>query len=174
MTAILKISPTLPREPFLHAISEVNEWRGRCLHSFSRAEAAVTQCLLALSKVSRPPEQIRLRHLVGQKFEDLTQALSAGGALEDSKARAAIMEFREYDSKRAMLCHSVCDVTLDMEGRWTVILRLVSFKNRDESRQSLIFEEKEATAFQDEIARKSQKLCSQLQRLTDSVSKSSQ
>lgn len=79
----------LPMEPFVAATAEANEWRGRCLDTFSRAEIAVTECLLALSQVEEPGAKIRLPHLVGQRIDALSRALEPGGPFEAAAGKAA-------------------------------------------------------------------------------------
>ena len=94
----------LPFQPFANATSRVNEWRGRCLDSFTRAEAAVTECLIALAEVEGKGQQVRLPHLVGQRLDALAQAVAAGGPFEaeGTGASLALERFRVHDSFRNM------------------------------------------------------------------------
>src|SRR5688500_13018897 len=83
MGSLSKIVAGLPPEPFVDAEFAVNEWRGRCLHSFSCAETAVTECLLVLSKVPGRGEKVQLRHMMGQRYEDLASAISPEGPFNE-------------------------------------------------------------------------------------------
>ena len=162
-----KISAALPPDPFRCAEREVNEWRGRCMHAFARAEACVSECLLALSKAPGGEQDMLLAHLAGQKYEALSRILSAKGVHQ--KLLASLTEFRRYDGKRAALCHGCSRVTLAPDGDWTVVFRLLTFRSGAESREIVVFEKDEAGSFCEELSRKSQSLCAQLQRLQISL-----
>lgn len=154
----------LPLQPFANATSRVNEWRGRCLDSFTRAEAAVTECLIALAEVEGKGQQVRLPHLVGQRLDALAQAVAAGGPFEaeGTGASLALERFRVHDSFRNMLCHGVGKVTLDPQGTWTLVLRLAALRSRRLSRDTLALTEAEAEQLQAEVGRASKGLCSRL------------
>jgi hypothetical protein len=162
--APITVSQTLPREPFDHARHAVNAWRGRCMDAFARAEAAVTEMLLILSGVEHRGAEVKLQHLVGQRFEGLAIALGAGGAFaaEGKAASAALGAFRVNEELRVLLCHGVGSITLDVQGRWTIVLRVLSLRGRKPARELRVFEEAEAAALASELCAASQKLCSQL------------
>lgn len=165
------IEATLPSEPFDQALRQVNEWRGRCMDAFARAEAGVTNCLVFLSNIPGRGEQVRLPHLVGQRYEALTSVIAAGGAfeLEASKVASALESVRAHDSFRTMLCHGVGDVTLSPHGRWTIVFRLVSLRSRRASSEVLALKQKEAEQLRDEVIRASKELCSQLDSMKNAL-----
>ncbi len=170
MNAQTNIVPALPPEPFDAARDEVNAWRGRCLDAFARAEEAVTETLLVLADTGRG-KAIRLQHLVGQRFDELTTALGEGGAFAgvDKAAALALAAFREHDDLRAFLCHGVAKVTLDKHGCWMVVMRVVTLRTRKAGRSRRALQEDEAGRLVVELAKVSRKLCSQLGQLRAKV-----
>ena len=171
MTAITKIVPALPCEPFQIAIREVNEWRGRCLHIFAGAELAVTECLETLSRVPGRGDEVRRRHLVGQRYADLSDALCCGGPFEAEgrKVLQVLDDFRAFDWLRAVVCHGASDVMLDVEGRWTVVFRYVSFKSGKIHREEHVLRCGDAEKRQKDLSRQAQRLGSLLRTLSASV-----
>src|SRR3546814_2822757 len=84
------------------AIQDVNAWRGACLQHFSAAEAAVTETLLLLKAIPGRGEAVRLRHLIGQRFDDLSKLIEAEGAFaQEGKAAAkALSDLRTLEGLR--------------------------------------------------------------------------
>jgi hypothetical protein len=119
MNAVADLQPSIPVELFAEARARVNEWRGRCVDGLVRAEAAVTECLLAMSEVPERGGKVALPHLVGQRYAALAAAISEGGAFASEGAQlvAALGAFREYDVLRTALCHGVGRVTLDQKAQ---------------------------------------------------------
>lgn len=154
----------MPPQPFVDATCRVNEWRGRCLDSFARAEAAVTECLMALAEVKERGAAVPLPHLVGQRFEALVTAFAANGPFraEGSCALAAVEQCRAHSRVRTMLCNGIGRVTLDRHGAWTLVLRVATLRNRRIAHDTLVLTETEAEQLRVEIARASQRLCAQL------------
>ena len=154
----------MPPQPFIDANARAAAWRGRCLDAFARAEAAATECLIALAEVKDRGAAVRLPHLVGQRFESLAAALAADGpfAAEGPLALAAVEQCRSHSGVRTMLCHGVGRITLDRNGKWTLVLRVATLRNRQIARDTLVLTETEAEQLRDDIARASQKLCAQL------------
>jgi hypothetical protein len=175
VTAVTKIVPALPSEPFEKAIREVNEWRGRCLHLITSAELAVTECLETLSRVPGRSEKVRRRHLIGQRYEDLANALSIGGPFEaeGEKALQALNDFRKFDSVRTMLCHGASDITLDVEGRWTAVFTCLSFKAGNIHCEEQVVRYGEAEKRQKDLSRQAHRLCSLLRTLGASFEQAS-
>jgi hypothetical protein len=162
---VLDLAPALPREPFVAATAQVNEWRGRCLEAFTRGETAVTECLAILGQVKGRGDKVKLPHLVGQRLEALSAAISADGpfAAEAGKAAAATLDlYRRQAGLRNLLCHGTSKVTLDSKGRWTVVLRLVMLRSREISRESLAVTQEEAAILCSEITEISHKVSAQL------------
>lgn len=176
MTAVSKIEPALPTEPFQKAIREVNEWRGRCLHIFASTELAVTESLEVLSRVSGRGSNVRRRHLIGQRYEDLCRALSVGGAFEaeGGKALQALSAFRRLDHVRTMLCHGSSEVMLDAQGRWTAVFTCLSFKAGVMHCDEYVLRRVDADERQKALGRDARRLCSSLSDLRDAFGKDSQ
>lgn len=170
MNALTNIVPALPPELFDAAREQVNAWRGRCLEAFARAEEAVTEALLVMAETERG-NAIRLQHLVGQRFDELTTALAEGGAFagESKAATGALATFRQHDDLRAFLCHGVAKVTLDKHGRWTVVMRVLALRTRKAARTHRAVEQDEAAQLADQLAKASQKVRSHLKHLRAKV-----
>lgn len=102
------------------AISSVNAWRGQAIQCFAQAEVAVSETLLALARHEGPGALVRLRRLVGQRFQDLHDTLAPEGpfSAEGTAASAALAAFRAHEDLRPALCHGVAKVALDRQGRW--------------------------------------------------------
>lgn len=73
------------------ATNAVNTWRGRCLHSFTRAEVVVTETLAVLAQNT---SRALVPHLVGQRFEILAEALRKSG--DAPAALEAVEAFRTH------------------------------------------------------------------------------
>lgn len=111
----------------------VNAWRGECMHHFSSVELAVTRTLLALEAARPDDTAIQLRHLIGQRFEDLAKAIGPGGpfAHEGGGAAGYLAHFRErQEAFRAWLCHGNISVSVDSSGHWVLVLRTLSIRGR--------------------------------------------
>lgn len=165
MNAItLAIDSSLPAEPFVRATERVNAWRGRCLDAFSRAELAVTEGLAALSQVEGRGANVHLPHLIGQRFESLTELFAGGGAfeIEGSPALPELKSFRGHTDLRTALCHGVGRVTLDRRERWTLVLRVTTFRTKSLSHSVFAVTEDEATAVLVDVRQASQRLCAKL------------
>ena len=154
----------LPAALFVEATKRVNAWRGQCQDSFARAEAAVTDTLVALAAVPIRGDLVTLPHLIGQRYEALSSALIVGGPFDDEGAasRATLERFREYDRLRTTLCHGVGKVSLDARGRWTLILRVLTLRGGKLCHDSKALDEAEAEQVRDDLCRTSRQLCSHL------------
>ncbi|MBP2513846.1 hypothetical protein [Sphingomonas sp. PvP018] len=149
------------------AIAAVNAWRGLALQSFASAEQSVSETLLLLSDLPERGTRIALRHLVGQRFQDLEDALSTGGPFGDegAVALAAVTAFRRHEHLRTVLAHGVAKIALDRQGRWVVVMRVLTFRGRQAERAVRVFEQIEAEALCEEIRLTAQRLCSTLSNL---------
>ncbi|TGQ50441.1 hypothetical protein EN836_29040 [Mesorhizobium sp. M1C.F.Ca.ET.193.01.1.1] len=148
--------------------SQVNCWRGACMHHFSMVETAVTETLLALSATAQGEIAVRLRHLIGQRFEDLAAAISPGGPFEEV-GRHALTELSQYREKhetfRTLLCHGMVKVTVEQNGQWILLIRSLSIRSRQPDRTILALEQSEAEARLATLKRDGQKLTSCLGQL---------
>ena len=172
MNAVTPFPPThLPREPFDRALNEVNEWRGRCLDSFTRGEAAVTECLRALAATPGRGIGITLPHLLGERLETLAAAVGTDGpfVLECPHVAPALARFRKHAPFRNMLCHAVTDITLDQKGRWTVVLRLGALRSGRLVKDALPINQDEAGPLADEVMRDTRNLRARLKKLASGL-----
>jgi len=148
--------------------SEVNSWRGACMHHFSMVEAAATETLLALSATAQGGIAVRLRHLIGQRFEDLAAAISPDGPFGEAGQRALteLSKYREkHETFRTLLCHGMFKVTVEHNGQWTLIIRSLSIRSRQPDRTILVLEHSETEARLAALKHDGQKLASILGQL---------
>ena len=140
--------------------SEVNAWRGASIQSFAQAEAPVTETLLILSRDDRRGATVQLRHLIGQRLEDLAQAIGPEGAFaaEGEAAFAALQMFRAYETLRVHLAHDVARIALERNGTWVVIFRHLAIRSRGSERRTTAFEQAEAVRTASELKRSTQRL----------------
>lgn len=147
---------------------EVNAWRGACLHHFSAAEMAVTETLLTISRLSTDLEVVRLRQLLGQRFEDLATALRADGP-HDKIGQLARDELAQYRNRqeafRNLLCHGTIKVMIDRTNHWALIIRMLTIRTRQPERSVTVITQKEASDRLSQLKRDSQKLASTLGQL---------
>lgn len=131
-------------------------------------ETAVTETLLALSATAQGEIAVRLRHLIGQRFEDLAAAISPGGPFEEV-GRHALTELSQYREKhetfRTLLCHGMVKVTVEQNGQWILLIRSLSIRSRQPDRTILALEQSEAEARLATLKRDGQKLTSSLGQL---------
>jgi len=148
--------------------AEVNCWRGACMHHFSTVEMAVTETLLALSVAAPKSENIRLRQLIGQRFEDLASTIGPGGPFskEGYAAFTVLSEYRaRQEAFRALLCHGAIKVTVDQGGQWTLVIRSLSIRSRQAERGLAVLERIDAHARLNALKSEGQKLTSLLGQL---------
>lgn len=142
----------------------VNAWRGRCLNAFARAEHAVTEALDRLSQDPAHGAEVKLPHLVGQRFEALAAMIGDDGpfAREGAAAFKTLTAFRAHDAVRAPLCHGVGKISVDQANRWTLIIRMTSFKAKRAERTMIVWEEDDARRLGDQIHADAQRLQAKL------------
>jgi hypothetical protein len=153
--------PSSPDElPWSRVAQEVNAWRGACIQSFAQAEAAVTETLLFLSSVGTRGRSVQLRHLIGQRLDDLAQAIGPDGgfAQEGCSAYAALTAFRAHERLRCHLAHDVARIALERNGTWVVVFRHLSIRNRVAERGTTAFEQADAEVTLSELRRRTQQL----------------
>lgn len=137
MNAISTIEPSIPRAQFEAARDAAATWRGRCLEVFARSEAAVTETLLILAQVDKRGASLKLPHLVGQRYDALSNAIGPDGAFADEGKAVVepLSKFRSHDSLRTQISHGVFTVTLDHRGQWHLASRVLALRtgraNRD-------------------------------------------
>ena len=153
--------------PWAQVTSEVNAWRGACLQCFARAEAAVTEALLFLSGAGQRGGAVQLRHLTGQRLEDIGQAIGPGGPFgtEGSAAYEALTNFRTYEVLRA----HVARIALERNGTWVVVFRHLSIRSRTAHRSTIALEQAEAIETLADLKRKTQQLDTALTNLRRTI-----
>lgn len=166
-------SALAPRDKGWEAVfAEVNCWRGACLHHFSAAEMAVTETLLTLAGNCPPDGAVRLRQLIGQRFEDLAAAIGAEGpfATQGQAASAGLARYRhEQEAFRALLCHGAVKILVDQGGHWTLVIRSLSIRSRQAERGLVVIDEADARARLVTLKSEAQKLASLLGQLRRAV-----
>lgn len=174
MNAISSIKTALPREPFEAARDAVAAWRGQCLDVFARSEAAVTETLLVLAAADERGLSLNLPHLVGQRFDAISNAIGAGGAFEEEGKSAVepLANFRKHDVLRAQIAHGVFGVTLDHRGQWHLAARVLALRAGRENRELLVAEESEAWAIFETLKKDGQRLGTALGQLRHHFCKS--
>lgn len=164
----------LPKEQNWKGIyADVNAWRGACLHSLSTVELSVTETLFALDKTKPKDTSIRLRHLVGQRYEDLAAVLNSSGRFGDEGDRAflALSQYREkHETFRSQLCHGVVKVSIDQAGTWVLVIRTLAIRSRQEDRKVLVLDQAEAAEKLATLKRDGQILTSALGQLRRTLS----
>ena len=147
--------------------AEVNAWRGECMHHIAVAERAVTETLLVLDGAKREGAKFPLRHLIGQRFEDISKATNADGpfAEEGKAAHKAIESYRQYETFRALLCHGVTQVTATRGGGWLLVIRSLSIRSKQADETIAIFEKVDAEKKLAQLKSDGQKLASNLGQL---------
>lgn len=148
--------------------ADVNAWRGACMHHFSTVEMAVTETLLTLAKASSQSEKIRLRQLIGQRFEDLAAAIGPEGpfSAKGHAAFAKLTHYREHqESFRALLCHGAIKVAVDQSCDWLLVIRSLSIRSRQSERGLVVMERIEAQSRLADLKREGQHLASILGQL---------
>ena len=159
--AFMNAPVTIPViDEFAAATHAVNAWRGRCLHSFTRAEVIVTETLAVLAKTTADALS---PHLVGQRFEMLAGVLRN----RDHAAAAidALETFRSHGDLRNMLCHGDSKVTIERSGRWQASFTMVTFRRGTVERRYLMIDPDEAAAVATMLMRDQQRLSAQLVRI---------
>jgi hypothetical protein len=140
---------------------DVNEWRGACIHHFTSVEQAVTETLLDLHAAKPAAGAVRLRHLIGQRFEDLACAIGADGPFADAgkQASQSLTDFRDrHEAFRTLLCHSQLAVSVDIHGRWLVVAENLSIRGHRAERTTAVIKQADAASRLSDLKRDGQKL----------------
>lgn len=142
------------------------------MHHFTQVEMAVTQTLIALSAVKRDGETLRLRHLIGQQYEDLASATSPTGpfAKEGKAAFGLLSGYRnQHEAFRALLCHGTIKVAVERNGQWLLMIRSLSIRSRQAVYGEQIIEQSAALERLAALKRDGQKLSTSLGNLRKSI-----
>lgn len=151
------------------ATSAANLWRGQMIQVFAQAEQAVSETLVTLAADTKRGAKVRLRRLVGQRFEDLSLALGEHFRDEGKSAAEALANFRRHEYLRPALCHGAAKLALDRHGHWLIIVKLVDFRSRHVERKTETIEQREAEAMLGNLQRDTRNLRSALQSLQSRI-----
>lgn len=135
------------------------------MHHFSAVELAVTKTLLALAKVRPDSSEIRLRHLIGQRFEDLAKAIGADGPFADigKSASTGLARYRErHEAFRTQLCHGHVSISIARNGQWLMVLRTLSIRGRQAEKAEFVIEQSSAASRLEQLRRDGQNLAASL------------
>jgi hypothetical protein len=164
MNAPVQINPKAADSATIHA---VNAWRGACLQSFAEAEEAVCEALVALNAVDERGLTVKLGHLIGQKLEDLSNAIGPDGPFSDEGKAAfkALADFRSHEDIRAHLAHGVAYSFVERNGEWVVVFRSLAVRSGKPERETRTIDKAEALAMQKALRSHTQSLCDNLRNL---------
>lgn len=152
-------------------IRSANAWRGQTIHHLAQAEWWVTEALLVLAGVPVRGGEVRFGTLLGQRLEGLRQAVGAEGpfAREGVAASKALEAFRPFEPMRSALCHGASRISVDPQGRWVLVLRLIAIRNRVPEHSTIVYEQEDAEAKLQELQQCVQRLRATLDGLRKSV-----
>lgn len=157
-------TPPVPAPDWDLATCSVNAWRGTVLHHFAVTECAVTETLARLAGCGDRGARVRLRHLIGQRFQDLQDAIDADGpfAVEGGAVLETLKTFRAHEYLRTVLGRGSTRIALDRGDRWIVEMKVSTFRGRMLERTSHFFEQEAAEALLLEIRQAARRLSSKL------------
>ena len=123
-----------------------DEWRGKCLNLYARAEQAVGSALEDAHRANATP---KLRHLAGQRLADLIVTVEAkGGTGKQMKAfSSALGAWKAVESQRQFLAHGVASTSVDIRGCWTLLLDVVVYRNNQRSSDRWAIKQAEGEEF---------------------------
>lgn len=149
----------------------VHAWRGACMQFFAEGEEAVGEALAKLSSVEDRGDVVRLRHLLGQKLEDLADVIEADGpfAAEGKAVAKALADFRSHEALRAHLAHSVAHVVVERNGDWIIVFRRLSIRSGKPERETRTVDKTEAVETENTLRRHAQSLRDNLRNLVSRV-----
>lgn len=142
------------------------------MHHFSAVEHAVTQTLLVMDRAKPDGATIRLRHLIGQRFEDLAQAIGSNGpfAKVGSVAAKSLTHYREqHETFRTQLCHGHITVSVGPNSHWLLVLRTLSIRGRQADTGLVVIEQSNALSLLEELRRDGRKLAAVLGQVRKAV-----
>jgi hypothetical protein len=146
-------------------------WRNSGLECFAQAEVAVTHTLVSLAADPVRGTGVKLRHLFGQRLQDLETAIGPSGAFEllGKIPLQALLAFQSEANLRPFLAHSVAKIAVDRDGEWIAIMTHSSFKSKQLEKHKLMIEKTEALSRLKALQAKTQSLCAHLRNLTSKL-----
>ncbi|MGY4398734.1 hypothetical protein ACVWZA_003944 [Sphingomonas sp. UYAg733] len=153
------------------AIASVNTWRGTMIHYFTEAETDVSEALLSLAAVRGRGQKVKLRQLIGQRYEDLRSALGPEGpfAVEGEWTLTALDHLREHDALRNILCHGATKIALRRSGDWIIVIKLLTFRKGADERTRITFEQADADALLADLKNRINRLRKELKALREAI-----
>ena len=158
---------TVDTDPWPATQSAVNEWRGQCLAYLARAETAVSETLLVIAQADDRHPKIKLPHLIGQRCDALANAIGPEGPFhaEGKDVIEALDAYRAHGGLRNFLCHAPGKITRDRNGRWLLMLKILTFRANRPERSVHIIEEAESGELLGHLRGDCQRLTDHLDRL---------
>ena len=143
---------------------EIETWRGHCLDVFAKGERVVGQTLESLRLSAKGATTIKLRHLAGQRADDLAKHISDSGisAKQAKSVASALASWREFEERRNYLAHAVSTVTLDAKGGWFVLFDMTVYRSDQGAAQRWALGATEAAQFAHQLEASGKHLSAQL------------
>lgn len=124
------IESTAALKPHEVARNDIEKWRGHCLDFFAKCERHIGRALQALHASPKFETVVKLRHLAGQRADDMAQLLSECGLTpkEFKAVSDALLTWRSFEEPRNFLAHGVLTITLDPQGKPFAIFDMTVFR----------------------------------------------
>jgi len=131
------------------ARAAIESWRGRCIDLFARGEKVIGQTLEAIRAAAKEPTTVKLRHLAGQRSEDISRQLRGlkFPAKQSNKLVEAVTGWRVFEAKRVFFAHATMTVTLDSKGKWFAVFDMTVYRSDQPQRERWVVSECEANEF---------------------------
>ena len=156
-TPIVRDDAALP--DFKPHYARANEWRGRCIAHFSKAEYTIAEMLAYLSQ--RQANTIKLPRLHGQRLSTLSSAIERESMLgkAGSSAIAALAVMADLQGLRNFLCHGRSTILLTEKGQCYCLLEMIG---HDGEKQTMAITPAEMDAKEIVVIKGKGTLCSEL------------
>ncbi|MEL1251847.1 hypothetical protein [Aurantiacibacter gilvus] len=143
-----------------------NEWRGKCLDLYSRAERTVSKTLEVAREVGLTSS---IDHLAGNRLGELEAAIGRGAVPSKLKRglNNAIAEWKEVEQNRFYLAHGIMRVSLDRERQWVLLIDARVYRSNEGTDYRWPLLEKEALDFMDRLQAAFENLSSRLGNLRE-------
>lgn len=134
--------------------ARANEWRGRCIAHFSKAEYTVAEMLAYMSQ--RQANTIKLPHLLGQRLSRLSSTIESESTLGKAGATAiaAVAAMADLQGLRNFLCHGRSMILLNEQGQCYCLFEMIGQEGEKhtmalaaaemDAKESLVIERKNA------------------------------
>ncbi|KUO56675.1 MAG: hypothetical protein APF78_11230 [Sphingomonadales bacterium BRH_c3] len=149
------------QDPYKNARTEIDSWRGRCLDLYARSEKAVA---LTLETAKQHDHPVKLRHLAGQRLDDLLSITDQdnGTAKQKEALARAIDGWRAIESHRVFLAHGTMKELLDRKGKWHAQFDVTTYKSNNPTPDRMMISQTEALELQADLEKGFKSLSAQL------------